>query len=149
MMNAYSQTGSQSRRGAGHDRVLFSRPEARAGGAPNRLTSQFPAGPDAAAAARGALDGLDDRIDEERLGDLKLLVSELVTNSVRHADVRSDDTIALAVELGSDTVRIEVSDRGKGFIPRERDDDTSRPGGWGLYLVDRLADRWGVATGRA
>jgi hypothetical protein len=43
------------------------------------------------------------------------------------------------------TVRVEVADRGEGFEPVPRDADRSRPGGWGLYLVDQLADRWGVA----
>jgi anti-sigma regulatory factor (Ser/Thr protein kinase) len=45
-------------------------------------------------------------------------------------------------------VRIEVSDGGAGFVPPKRPAprlDAEEPGGWGLVLVDRLADRWGVA----
>jgi len=48
------------------------------------------------------------------------------------------------VEVSETALRIEVADAGEGFVPKPRDLDRSRPGGWGLYLVDQLADRWGV-----
>jgi anti-sigma regulatory factor (Ser/Thr protein kinase) len=79
------------------------------------------------------------------LADLRLLVSELVTNSVRHSGVRKHDTVCMEVQVTPSTVRVEVADGGAGFEPKPRDDDRTRPGGWGLYLVDELADRWGVA----
>src|SRR4051812_32732979 len=53
--------------------------------------------------------------------------------------------IGLDVSIESGSVRVEVANPGPAFVVRERDNDTSRPGGWGLYLVDRIADRWGVA----
>jgi anti-sigma regulatory factor (Ser/Thr protein kinase) len=74
---------------------------------------------------------------------LRLLVSELVTNAVRHG--RSTEPVELHAEWGSE-VRIEVSDRGDGFAPRPRLDSSPEPGGFGLYLVGTLADRWGVET---
>ena len=44
------------------------------------------------------------------------------------------------------TVRIEVCDHGEGFTPAPRNGALDEPGGFGLYLVGQLADRWGVET---
>jgi anti-sigma regulatory factor (Ser/Thr protein kinase) len=67
-----------------------------------------------------------------------LLTSELVTNSVKHS---GSDWIEVAIILGIDGLRIEVSDRNSRTIrPRTPDVD----GGWGLTLVGELATRWGV-----
>jgi anti-sigma regulatory factor (Ser/Thr protein kinase) len=72
---------------------------------------------------------------------LRLLVTELVTNSLRHAGA---DTISLKVLVRSGAVWTEVTDAGPGFDPAAtgmpREDNT----GWGLFLVERLAERWGV-----
>ena len=80
---------------------------------------------DSAAAARHAVDQLGDRLPEEQLGDVRLLVSELVTNSLRHAELSDDDRIRLAVEVNDARVRVEVSDPGPGFAPRRA---VGRPG---------------------
>jgi anti-sigma regulatory factor (Ser/Thr protein kinase) len=85
-------------------------------------------------------------VDPDLLGKLRLLVSELVSNSVRHAGLKEDDLIRLSVWESAGRVRVEVTDLGGGFRPRLPDPDPLNPTGWGLYLVDRLADRWGVAT---
>ena len=100
--------------------------------------------PDAAAAARMALDGLAERVPAGRMRDLRLLVSELVTNAVRHAGLRRDDRIRLVVAVRESDVRVEVHDPGRGFTQRAPRPDPARTSGWGLYLVDELADRWGV-----
>jgi anti-sigma regulatory factor (Ser/Thr protein kinase) len=72
---------------------------------------------------------------------LRLLVTELVSNSVRHARA---DTVILKVLVGRTVVLTEVTDEGPGFDP----EDAGKPGaddsGWGLFLVERLAQRWGV-----
>ena len=74
-----------------------------------------------------------------------LLTSEVVTNSVRHAGQSLGDGIGVALVLSDDRLRVSVTDDGPGFEPRlegaARGQDM---GGWGLFLVDRLADRWGV-----
>ena len=95
--------------------------------------------------ARQALEALDAEVSAQTLEDLRLLVSELVTNSVRHAGLSEAQTIELKVKLRSGIVRVEVNDQGGGFqpTPRARSDDGS---GWGLYLVSRLSDRWGVSS---
>ena len=43
-------------------------------------------------------------------------------------------------------VRVEVSDHGEGFTPAPRFGTLDEPGGFGLFLIGRLADRWGVDT---
>ena len=99
---------------------------------------------DAAAAARRALDRFADFVSEQRMRDVRLLVSELVTNAVRHAGLSPDDRIRLLAELAGGSLRIEVHDPGEGFEPRTPAPDPARSSGWGLYLVAELADRWGV-----
>jgi len=111
----------------------------------NWINVQFEAGPSAAAAARAALAALERPIDPEVMEDVRLLVSELVTNSVRHSATAPPDTVRLDVQVDARRVRVEVCDPGSGFEPHPRPPDHSRVGGWGLYLVERLADRWGVA----
>jgi anti-sigma regulatory factor (Ser/Thr protein kinase) len=107
----------------------------------------FEPGTTAAGEARAALAALDGRIERGVLDDIRLLVSELVTNSVRHSGAERE-VVMLAVMTAGGTVRVEVSDAGTGFRPGERSTDLDEPGGWGLQLVDQLADRWGVETGR-
>jgi anti-sigma regulatory factor (Ser/Thr protein kinase) len=102
---------------------------------------------DSAAAARHAVDQLSEQLPEDQLGDVRLLVSELVTNSLRHAELGDDDHIRLAVEVSDARVRVEVSDPGPGFAPVDPSDDPETADGWGLYLVATLADRWGVEKG--
>jgi anti-sigma regulatory factor (Ser/Thr protein kinase) len=99
---------------------------------------------DSAAAARHAIGELSDRLPEEQLGDVRLLVSELVTNALRHGDLSEQDRIQLAVDVTDSRVRVEVSDPGRGFSPSETPSDPEDAEGWGLYLVATLSDRWGV-----
>ena len=107
------------------------------------LTLRLSPGPEAIPAARQALDGLGGLLERTVWEDLRLLVTEVVTNAVRHGSKRGPLTISVSVEEAK--VRVEVSDCGRGFSPPEapmpRVDGT---GGWGLQLVDRVATRWGV-----
>jgi anti-sigma regulatory factor (Ser/Thr protein kinase) len=102
--------------------------------------------PGAVPDARRALDALDEEVSARTLEDLRLLVSELVTNSVRHAGLKEMQTIELKVKLLPETVRVEVNDQGTGFEPTPRSASSEDQSGWGLYLVSRLADRWGVSS---
>lgn len=102
------------------------------------------AGPEAAGEGRHALDRFASAIPHERLDELRLLVTELLTNSVRHG-ARGKGWITLEVLLHDRAVRVVVTDRGDGFTPTPHPrPHLDRPGGWGLCLVDRLSDRWGV-----
>jgi anti-sigma regulatory factor (Ser/Thr protein kinase) len=75
---------------------------------------------------------------------LRLLVSELVTNAVRHGGARSRQKIGLSVRWSDATIRIEVSDQGGGFEPPKSPPVPSANGGFGLLIVDRLCSRWGI-----
>jgi len=77
------------------------------------------------------------------LDTLRLLVSEVVTNAVRHCD--SGDPVEIHAQWNAE-VRVEVTDHGEGFTPVPRTREIDEPGGFGLFLVGRLADRWGVET---
>jgi anti-sigma regulatory factor (Ser/Thr protein kinase) len=77
--------------------------------------------------------------------DVRLLVSELVTNSVQHAQIAAEDSIVLAVSFTDATVRVEVRDDGPGFEPPASPPPDDADAGWGLFLVEQLADAWGVA----
>ena len=98
----------------------------------------------APATARGALGPLWEAVDEETAEATALLVSELVTNAVRHAGLRGDQWIDLAVEASPDRVRVSVADPGHGFARPPPAPRVDHPAGWGLFLVGQLADRWGV-----
>ena len=111
----------------------------------NHISAHLDAGSFAAAEARSALGALERSVDEPLLDDLRLLVSELVTNSVRHAAAQPDSCVGLDVTLGGGVLRVEASDAGGGFEPSPRAPGQAQDSGWGLYLVDRIADRWGVA----
>ena len=102
--------------------------------------------PGAVPDARRALEALDDEVSAQTLEDLRLLVSELVTNSVRHAGLGESQTIELKVKVLPQTVRVEVNDQGGGFEPAPRTAQSDDQSGWGLYLVSRLSDRWGVTS---
>jgi len=108
------------------------------------LALELPRALASAAAARHAVDGLADRLGDDQLGDVRLLISELVTNSLRHAELRPEDSISLRVSVDDAVVRVEVCDPGKGFELAGRAEDPDAVNGWGLYLVATLADRWGI-----
>jgi anti-sigma regulatory factor (Ser/Thr protein kinase) len=100
--------------------------------------------PDSPAIARRALRRLARDLPASVLEDIRLLVSELVTNSVRHAGLGPDATIGLRVDLLPRRIRVEVSDPGPGFRPGGASPSIYQDSGWGLYLVEQVATRWGV-----
>ncbi len=113
-------------------------------------TIELRGGPEAVAAARHAIEELADTEQLPRVDDLRLLVSELVTNSVLHGGAGPEDPVHLHVEQPNDCVRVEVCDEGRSWAAelRSRSLDSAAPaGGWGLLLVGALADRWGVEVG--
>jgi two-component sensor histidine kinase len=97
--------------------------------------------PEASARAREELRLLEGRIGRSRLSDLLLVLTELITNSVKFGpgmqidvrlEIRDDGSInGLVVDGGSGRVQI-------------RDSSVTEPGGFGLRIVDELASDWGV-----
>ena len=107
------------------------------------INIELPSRPDSPRDARSAITGLDGLVGHEILARLRLLVTELVANSVKHAH---GAPIRLVVAASPEVVRTTVTDDGAAFEPPDRR-DPMRTGGWGLVLVRRLADRWGIAPG--
>jgi anti-sigma regulatory factor (Ser/Thr protein kinase) len=105
------------------------------------LNLRLDRGPEAAAKARRGLANLRGDLDPPLLETLRLLVTELVTNSVKHTGASS---VVLKVLVGKSVVWTEVTDAGPGFDPSETGTPAEDHTGWGLFLVERLAERWGV-----
>ena len=95
--------------------------------------------------ARRAVDALRGSVDDDLLPKAQLLVSELVTNSVRHGE---GDRVQLVLDVrGERRLRCEIVDQGHGFVPTARTLPKDAKGGWGLHLVETLSDQWGVHEG--
>lgn len=111
---------------------------------------ELPPAPDSVWRARAGLDALRGMVKDDLLDDLRLLVSEVVTNSVRHAGLRPTDSVAVHVSAEPKRVRAEILDPGRGFQRPSTRPAAGAASGWGLFLVERVADRWGVdrADGR-
>ena len=82
----------------------------------------------------------------DRYQDAVLLVSELITNAVRHG---SGPSVSLTARVRGGAVRIEVVDGGDGFVAPSGLPDASSPNGRGLQIVDSLSDAWGVYEGNS
>ncbi len=108
------------------------------------------AGPEAAALARARVAQLGVLYLQHRMRDVQLAVSEIVTNAVRHGGLRPDvDAVRITVGTGEDSVTITVEQptiaEGVEVVePRLQEGD---PGGFGLRLVDQVADSWGHDPG--
>jgi len=118
-------------------------------GAGHRLDLEVPATPGMLSSVRAALTELP--LSARALDDARLLVSELVANSMRHARLGPNDTIRVTAEVGNGRLRVDVVDGGRGGTPVLAGAIRPRPGaesGWGLYLVETLSSRWGYGAGR-
>ena len=95
--------------------------------------------------AHRSLSGLGGIVGTRKLEDLRLLVSELVTNSVRHAGLGEEGWIQLTVQVSDGVIYTVVSNPGKDFDARPVRPDPDQTSGWGLYLVDQVSTRWGIS----
>jgi anti-sigma regulatory factor (Ser/Thr protein kinase) len=95
--------------------------------------------------ARGMVDDFEGLIGPEAADRARLLVSEVVTNAVRHG---AGERVRILLDgVQGSELRCEVVDEGEGFVPRARDKPATVEGGWGLHLVETLSRRWGVREG--
>src|SRR2546423_14677036 len=123
-----------------HARAPFPR---SGGGAPGasrygpRIELELEAGPGAAQEARAAVGALDGRAHPDVLDDVRLLLSEVVTNAVRHSGSPGGSRIGLAVSVAGGAVRAEVTDHGHGVAPSPRSAPWTEAGRLGLPPVDR------------
>lgn len=102
------------------------------------VTLQVESNANAPAVSRSRISSMRNSL-EPRCDDVLLLVSELVSNSVRHT---GSCDIDVRVRATDGRIRVEVSDEGPGFTR-----DTPRGDGLGLTIVDKLADSWGIEPG--
>jgi signal transduction histidine kinase len=114
-------------------------------GPPKRFILEQPASPGVAGTARWMIDSMTPDLSGSKRHDLMLLATEVVNNAVRHAARDADSDIRVEVLVSRTQVRLEVRDRGPGFnVPQFPEPGDEQSAGWGLYLVDAIADRWGV-----
>ena len=112
----------------------------------------LPADESAPVLARSALDDVTPPpVSNERTDDARLAISELAANAVKHGRLRpGQDTIRLVIEADDDHLRIEMeqSTAAAGVrVVEPRLEDPLRVGGYGLRLVEQVADEWGFETG--
>ncbi|MEY2419338.1 MAG: hypothetical protein QOG90_2018 [Actinomycetota bacterium] len=104
------------------------------------LDATYAAEPASARAARLDLRGaLADEVGDNTMGIVELLTTELVMNSVEHADTKATVT----AEIHRDKIRVAVSDDGPG-VPQRLDPLHAEESGRGLLIVDQLAQAWGI-----
>ena len=115
------------------------------GGYPVLVIQTIAADPLAPANGREVVSRFAGRVPYRVLADARLLISELITNSVRHGHP-PEETVEVTAECGERVLSVHVLDRGPGFDP------TARYGppydtGWGLRLLASLSSEWGVDPG--
>ena len=120
------------------------RPDRRVdGGGPAEVA--IPLGVQAPAVARSVVaEWLADQVAPCVLETAVLLVSELVTNSVRHSGVPEGEDVVVRVDLWRDGCRLEVEDPGRDGVIAPQPQDLRNGGGMGLNLVQMLSERWGI-----
>ena len=107
-----------------------------------KIRAAVPNGPGAPAGARRLVRSLGDRLPGSLLDDAAVVVSELVTNSYKHAGAPEGSPIHVALDLNEERLRVEVVDHSI-FDPTPESSEELRETKWGLFLVDRIADSWG------
>jgi anti-sigma regulatory factor (Ser/Thr protein kinase) len=83
-----------------------------------------------------------DRLEDAQRANLKLVISEIVTNALRHGAPGQSIDVAVTPKLGY--LCVQVTDDGPGLVPRPRALEPDLDGGYGLYFVEQLTRRWGV-----
>ena len=111
-----------------------------------KIRFTLPAKAVAPSIARGTLDPLQTRLSEDVYYTVQLLVTELITNSLRHAEFGNQDAIDIQIDMDEERTLVSVCDPGGGDEPKLLEQDLESTGGRGLFLVDAMADRWGIKT---
>ena len=93
--------------------------------------------------ARGWIDSVAaGLVADDRRGDLRLVMTEVVTNAVRHG--AQGGTLRIAATPKPEFLCVQVTDDGAGLVPRPGAMGSDENGGFGLFIVEQLARRWGV-----
>ena len=112
---------------------------------------RVPARAEYIALARLALAGLADivALSDELLADLKLALTEAVSNSVRHAYADGAGFVSIAYELSGDALTVEVVDDGQGFDPNRPpalEGEELTEGGLGIAIIRTIADEFELSS---
>lgn len=109
------------------------------------VTINLHAGAEAPAEVRALVDTLPVRLSHEQRYDMRLALSELVANSVRHGTPLPGRSVEVSITTSDACIHCEVADQGEGFrLADVREDRPRHDGGLGLILLDRVATRWGL-----
>ena len=111
---------------------------------------RLPASEQSVSIGRQLVESLSLRLPAELHEDLRLLVSEMITNAVRHGTPtgeRPGATIRIRIGVEHQLLRVEVHDQGSGFEPLMRGPTSDLGSGWGVHFVNELAARWGTGRG--
>ncbi|MFN2641910.1 MAG: ATP-binding protein [Actinomycetota bacterium] len=112
------------------------------------LDRTFPTKPSSAALARHAIrEQLAPVVPDSILADAELLVTELVSNSIRHSGMSESSDIELISVVTPRCVHVEIRDRGRSPSLAPQRSRHARDSGYGLFLVDQLSSRWGAFPG--
>ena len=110
-----------------------------------RLRIAIAGGSRAPERARSWIESAASWLPAELESTLLLLTCELVNNAVRHGGAGEEQVIELELSaLDAGRVRVQVSDPGVGFEHTPRDAPLDEVGGWGLVLIESMAENWGV-----
>lgn len=111
---------------------------------PEELDLTLAPRPESVAEARRAVTAMLDGLEARTQDGVRVIISELVTNALRHGPPRP---ITVRMWRDGESVRGEVEDEGYGKVEILREADRGSWGGFGLPIVEAMSDRWGVADG--
>lgn len=83
-------------------------------------------------------------VPEDVISETEIVVSELVSNAIRHAQPLGDGSVRVHWKAKNDVVEIEVTDGGGRTVPRPAPRSVGAASGRGLRIVRSLAHEWGV-----
>lgn len=139
-MRGYASADSRDPKGANGAQASRTHPAAQT----QTISFGVSGGDEAPGHARTVMSSHLRHIDRDVASDAELIVSELVTNSVRHAGVGPDRRVTVHLVLLHDHLRITVTDPGGDLQPRLLTRSPDGLGGHGLRLVELLSTKWGV-----
>jgi PAS domain S-box-containing protein len=112
---------------------------------PSRINVQMEANLKSIATARRVLAQLEGLVPEDKIETLRLLISEVVSNAIKHTGASDKESVELSLEVQRGKLRVEVTDPGVGFQASDRELHEDQESGWGLWFVQEMTDRWGTS----
>jgi anti-sigma regulatory factor (Ser/Thr protein kinase) len=111
------------------------------------LLLPFAASSVGAARRRLVSDLIEADVYDPAVCDVALVISELLSNALRHAAPLPGSKIRVAWRIDADSVQVSVSDGGGQTLPELGEPTQAATGGRGLRIVEKLSRCWGTSTG--